>query len=252
MSGAAGSNGAERELALERLLAAAAQDPVQRPVFAAALLESQVYVLGNVEGDVVGGVAQTGASVRLLSLADQDGPITPFFTSEPMLQATLATRPGTDPRFVRLGCRVLFEMTRGSRLVLNPHGPHGKVFLPDEVTALLSGGQVGVTTETLAAERRIMVGAPAHVPPDLPAVLARFFAHRPVVESAYLGWVAHPDGHAGYLMVVVAPDRQQAMDGFGTLQIGEVTGGHTLDVMVVPPGADNPLASSVAPFYVRP
>lgn len=251
MSGAPGSNGAERDLALERLLAAAAQDPAQRPAFAAALLDSQVYVLGLVEGDVVGGVAQTGTSVRLLTVSDREGPITPFFTSERMVQATLAALPGTDPRYVRLGCRTLFEMTRGSRLVLNPHGPHGKVFLPDEVAALLSGGQVGVTTETLATSRQVTVGAPTHVPPDLPAVLARFFAQRPVVEAAYLGWIAHPDGHSGYLVVVVAPDRQQAMDGFGTLQVGELTGGHTLDVLVQPPGADNPLARTVAPFYVR-
>lgn len=250
MSGPAEPNGAETHL--ERLLAAAAQDPAQRPVFSAALLDSQVYVLGYLDGPVVDGVAQTGTSARLLAMTDQEGSITPFFTSERMLQATLASSPGTDPRFLRVPCRALFEMTQGSRLVLNPHGPHGKVFVPDEIAALLSGGQPGVTTETLSAGRQVTVGAAAHVPPELPAVLTRFFAQRPVVEAAHLGWIAHPDGHTGYLMVVTAPDREQAMDGFGTLQVSELTGGTTLDVIVVPPGGNNYLADVVAPFYTRP
>lgn len=254
MNGSVEGNGAES--ALERLLAAAAQDPVQRPAFSAALLDSQVYVLGyldGAQGNVGGaGVAQPGTSVRLLALSDQEGSITPFFTSERMLEQTLAAMPGTDHRFLRFGCRDLFEMTGGSRLVLNPHSDYGKVFLPDEVADLVAGGQPGVETEVLEAEREIMVGAPAHVPPNLPAVLARFFAQRPVVESAYLGWIAHPDGQTGYLMIVVAPDHDQAMAGFGTLQISELTDGHTLDVIVVAPGAPNYLADAVAPFYVRP
>jgi len=255
MSESVEANGAES--ALERLLAAAAQDPVQRPAFSAALLDSQVYVLGYLDGDEGNGagaaVAQAGTSVRLLALSDQEGSITPFFTSERMLEQTLAAMPGTDHRFLRLGCRNLFEMTGGSRLVLNPHSDYGKVFLPDEVGDLVAGGQPGVETEVLEAEREIMVGAPAHaVPPGLPAVLARFFAQRPVVQSAYLGWIAHPDGQTGYLMIVVAPDHDQAMDGFGTLQISELTEGHTLDVIVVAPNAPNYLADAVAPFYVRP
>jgi type III secretion system (T3SS) SseB-like protein len=239
------------ESRLERLLAAAADDPVRRPAFAAALLDSQVYVLGHLQGQVVEGVAQRGASAMLLALADQDGAITPFFTSERMVQATLAAQPDTDPRFLRIGCRDLFEMTQGSRLVLNPHGPHGKVFVPDEVAVLLAGGQPGVVSETLPAGRQVMVGAPTHVPDGLTPVLARFFSQRPSVDAAYLGWIAHPDGLTGYFMVVVASDRHAALDGLGTLQITELTGGHALDVVVVPAGADNPLASSVEPFYVR-
>jgi hypothetical protein len=189
--------------------------------------------------------------MRIVSIADDDGQLTPFFTSEQSLQEYLDARPGADPRFVRLNCRALFEMTKGSRLILNPFSAYGKMLLPDEIAALVAGQEPGVTTEVLPAERQVMVGAAAHVPPQLPAVLSRFLTQRSVVDEAYLGWIAHPDGHTGFLMVVVATDGDQAMSGFGSLNIGEVTEGASLDVMVVAPGADNMLLGIVAPFYSR-
>jgi hypothetical protein len=236
---------------LERLLRSAAEDPAERPAFAQAILASEVYVLGSLDQATVGGVAQEGTNMRLVTWADQDGPITPFFTSEAALQQTISTRPGTDPHFLRLRGRDLFQMVRGQRLVLNPDGPSGKVYLPSEVEDLLEGREHGVTTHVVQKERRVLVGAAAHMPPDLPMALARFFTQRPVVEAAHLGWIAHPDeGHEGYLLVVVSPEREMAMAGFGSLQISELTGGETVDVLVIGPGERNMLAD-VEPFYVR-
>jgi hypothetical protein len=82
-------------------------------------------------------------------------------------------------------------------------------------------------------------------------VLSRFLAQKPEVHAAHLGWIAHPDGHQGYLMVVVADDREAAMAGFGSVQIGDVTGGPSLDVIVVPPEDVNHLLSNVPAFYKR-
>ncbi len=235
---------------LERRLAAAAADPAERPAFARALLQSEIYVLGFLDRPTVKGSAQPGSSIELLTWTDQRGAVTPFFTSERMLQSTLAARPGTDPRFLRMRTRDLFEMTKGQHLVLNPDGPNGKVYLPNEVESLLAG-EPGVTTEVLQAQRQVHVGAAAHVPAQLPEVLARYLTQRPVVHAAHLGWIAHPDGHQGYLMVVIADDRDAAMAGFGTVQIGEVTGGPTLDVIVVPPGTRDHMLSTVPAFYRR-
>jgi hypothetical protein len=236
------------EQEVESLLRAAATDPVRRPAFNDALLRSEVYVLGAFEGEVVDGVARAGGSMRLVATADADGPLTPFFTSEAAVQRFLAVRPGTDPRFVRLGCRPLFEMTKGSRLALNLGSDHGKLFAPDEIDALLAGREPGVTTEVLHAERSVLVGAAVRVPPELPKVLTRFFESRPV-DAAHLGWIAHPDGHAGYLLLVVAADRDAAMAGFGALSIGEVTDGETIDVLVLPLGSDDPMLQSVPRFF---
>lgn len=247
-----GVDGAGGGVELERLLEGAADDPAQRPAFTAALLGSDVFVLGEVLGPLEEGVAPTGTSAVLTAFGDGEGQFTPFYTSEQRIRETLAARPGTNPRYLRLNCRALFEMTAGARLVLNPDSPYGKVFVPEEIAALLTGREAGMTTETLPAEREVMVGAPAHVPPQLPPALSRFFAQRPVVEAAYLGWIVHPDGHSGYLLVIVAADREQAISGFGTMQIGELTGGPTVDVLVVPPAEPNVLEQVVGPFYARP
>jgi hypothetical protein len=241
----------DAERHLEALLVAAATDPAQRPAFTAALLEADVCVLGTVEGEVTDGVAAAGASMRIVGLADDEGDITPFFTSEQAVQVFLASQPETDPSFVRLRCRALFEMTRGARLVLNPASAYGKVFVPEEIAALLAGEEPGLTTQVLEEDQQVLIGAPAHVPPELPAVLTRFFAQRPVVEAAHLGWIARAQGEPGYLLVVVAADADQAMAGFGSVAIGDVTDGRSIDVMVVAPGADNPLAGTVPAFYTR-
>ena len=239
-------------LDFERLLATAARDPAERPAFARAILDSDVFVLGSTDRPTVGGIAQAGTLLRLVTISDDEGPVTPFFTSEAMIQAMLAARPGTDPQSLRLRCRALFEATRPSRLVLNPYGPHGKTFLPGEVDALLAGTEPGLATEVLQAQQAVLVGAAAHIPAALPEVLARFLVKRPVVQAAHLGWIVHPDGHAGYLMVVIADDRQAAMEGFGHMQIGDFTEGKTLDVMVLSPHDTTHLLSAVPPFYNRP
>ena len=56
-----------------------------------------------------------------------------------------------------------------------------------------------------------------------------------------------PLGHQGYLMVVVASDREAAMVGFGSMQLSELTQGETLDVLVVLPNAEKRLPSNLRP-----
>jgi len=111
---------------LERTLAAAADDPAQRPAFVQVLLQSEVYVLGFLNRPMAGSTVLPGTTVNLVTWTDEDGPITPFFTSKGMLEATTSARPGTDPRFLRMQSRALFEMLQGQRLVLNPDGPNGR------------------------------------------------------------------------------------------------------------------------------
>ncbi len=234
------------------MLEAAAGDPAERPAFARLLLESDVVVLGTVDPPPVDGVTQPGARMNILSIADADGPVMPFFTSQATAGLTVAARPGTDPQIIEFPCRALFEMTRGARLVLNPDAPYGKVFVPAEIESLLGGDEPGLDRHVLDTDRQVVVGEPAHTPPALPEVLARYLVQRPTVEAAHLGWIVHPDGHAGFLLVVVAADRDAAMDGFGAIQIGDVTEGQTLDVVLAPPGTDDHLLSMVAPFYRRP
>ena len=233
------------------MLVAAAKDPAERPAFAQALLASEVYVLGRLDSLPVDGVAQPGTNAKLVNFSDADGTFVPFFTSEAAMQASLAARAGSSPNYLRLPCRELFEVTRGARLVLDPDSPYGKKYLPSEVEALLAGREPGLDVKAVTEPMQVQTGAAANLPPELPATIARFFAQRPTVDSARIGWIAYPDGHQGYLLVVTAADREASMEGFGAIQIGELTGGATLDVMVEAPGVESPKLSQVPPFYVR-
>lgn len=237
---------------LTDLLEAAATDPTHRPAFFRALLAGQVYALGSPDQASVGGRTVPGTHLRLLQWTDEAGRITPFFTSEETLRITVARRPGTDPRFVRLDTRSFLGMLKGERLILDPDGVHGRTFEPSEVEDLLAGRDIGHEPYVVPANTQVLVGQAAHIPPDLPLVLAKFFASRPVVHQVHLGYIAYPaEGRDGYLLVVVADDREAAMRGFGMLQITDVSGGKNVDAIVVPPGTKHWL-SNVEPIYVRP
>ena len=239
---------------LERMLESAARDPAERPAFAEALLASEVYVLGSLNAPPVDGLVRSGAKAQLVNFSDAEGRFVPFFTSEAAMRSSLAVRPGSTRSYLRLPCRQLFEMTKGARLVLNPDSSYGKQYPPAEIACLLAGREPGLRVEVATEPMQMLTGAAANLPPELPATIARFFAQRPTVDSARIGRVLYLDGRQappGYLLVVVTSDREASMAGFGMIQIGELTGGATLDVVIQEPGAEESMLSQVPPFYVR-
>ena len=237
---------------LERLLEAAVVDPAERPAFINALYASDVLVIGDSGGRMVRGIAPGDTPMRLLFGEDEEGVMITFFTSEAAVAATAAARPETDARPLAVSCRKLFESTRPLRLVLNPNGPNGKVFAAEEIDALLAGRPFGLEREEVTTERRVIIGQPENIEPGLEATLARFFVQRPAAESVRLGWLVHPDSSAGYVLIVVSADADGAVDGLGAVATPEVTGGESLDVIVMPPGSTDQVLTDIPPFYVRP
>ena len=215
-------------------------------------MEGEVWVLGFTNQPAIDGKAQPGTRLSVAGWRDDVGPVVPFFTSEETLQHSIARREGSERRSVRLGTRDLLEIVRGQRLVLDPDSDYGRTFTPEDVDALLEGRDIGHVQEVIQKEANVLVGAAAHVPPELPRVLAEFFAERPGVRQAHLGWIAYPEtDESGYLVVVLADDREAAMDGFGMLQVGDITDGKNVDVHVVPENQTEHWLSNVPPFYKR-
>ena len=141
---------------LELLLLAAADDGEQEPAFTAALLESEVLVLGESELD----------QIAIATWGDEDGDIVPFFTSEDMINASADQMPGLGTTAFALPCRELWQFTAGSRLVLNPHGPVARVYAPVEVAALLAGVDPRAGTEVSYEDLDLEVSVPGpHWPP---------------------------------------------------------------------------------------
>jgi hypothetical protein len=163
---------------LESSLAAAADNPARRPDFYQTLLESQVFVIGHTKQGPAAGeyVAQPGEKMSLANWQKADGTIfIPFFGSMESLQRALKTPAG----YVQLPARALFEMTRGSTLILNPGLPYGKEFFPAEIQALLSTG-VNKQTETrvVAEHTRVRLGQPANYPTAMVEALSSCRASR--------------------------------------------------------------------------
>ena len=124
---------------VELLLEAAAKDKALIADIGAAVLDSQVYVLGATAGSVPSGEAlKEDTAVRLVMIDTPKGPIIPFFSSKAVMNLVLDHHPGTERRYVRLSGRNLFEMTQGHNLVLNPDRPHSKVFTSTEIANLLA------------------------------------------------------------------------------------------------------------------
>lgn len=132
---------------LAQMLAAAVQHPADWAAFANTLVANEVYVLVSPDVPVVDGAPRSGTEVQLVKFSDEDGFFVPFFTSEATMQACLDVRAGTRPNCVRLQCRVLFEMTKGSRLVLDPCGSYTRSYVPSEIESLLAGRAPGLGAE---------------------------------------------------------------------------------------------------------
>ncbi len=144
---------------LERLLRLAASEPAHRPAFFRELLDSTVYILGDSEQVPHDGEITLNAEtpVNIQHWEKQDGSsVVPFFTSLEALQKAVED----EQPFIAMPARVLFEITQGAELFLNPKGTHGKEFLPAEIAMLLATGGVVkpaeryIDTETLFSQRK--------------------------------------------------------------------------------------------------
>jgi hypothetical protein len=230
---------------LESLLAAAANEPSRAPAFISELLQSMVVVPGVVSQADGGGQAAT-----FPPLIGRDGaPVQPFYTSEERFQETIAAIPGFEGRYIGLPCRAFWEMTRGARLVLNPHSAQGKEFLPEEVAHLLDGA-AAVTSRVVETGTEVMVGRPAHVPPGMEDALSALFARHDEVAEAVLGWKVTPSTNDQcYLLVVVgAEDVRERVGDDLARSLVLFSQAHPVDVIYTSPGRGHLLAE-MTPFY---
>lgn len=226
---------------LEQLLMNVAADADQEPAFTAALLASEVVVLGEVEGE----------QLAIGSWSDEDGDVIPFFTSDEMVRASAQQMPGLEPAVFSLPCRDLWQFSAGSRLVLNPHGPVARIYQPPEIAGLLAGLGPGDGLPVDYDDLGLEVSVPSPEPVALHQALRELLTPRENVHGAHLGWVRRSDGTEGYLLFVLTDDVQSAFAGVEDLDLASLLGGHDLDVTAIPPGTDDHLLAEVPPLLAR-
>lgn len=171
---------------LERLLKLAVSEAEHRPAFFRELLESTVYILGDgeqvqQEGNIT---LDADTPVNIQHWEKQDGSsVVPFFSSLRLLQQAVED----EQPFIAMPARVLFEITQGAELFLNPKAEYGKEFYPEEVAQLLANGGVSKPVEHyIDKDSQILLGQPEVYPAAMVDALTTLFSQRKPVRRAFL------------------------------------------------------------------
>ena len=262
----AGAAATDGENELERLLRLSVTAPAWRPAFYQTLLESTVFVLGDAgqdDAEKQGSVAITaGSELNILHWEKQDGSsIIPFFSSVDVLEKASAGESPDEQAFVALPARVLFEMTQGEELFLNPKSEYGKEFYPSEVTLLLSNGGLNAPSElVLDKESQLLIGQPEEYPSAMIDALTTLFTQKKPVRRAFMALIHDKavDDQPNLLIGVEADGDEQEIDALireaGNVASETSPDERPVDFCIVSEkerGISHYLISHTQPFYQR-
>lgn len=169
---------------LEDALVRAVSDRSAAPEFYRLLLESDLLVLGTVQGqedntDTFS--APPGSELQLVAGEKNGQKFLPIFSSLTRMQDYVKV----ESKYLTVNGRGLFETTRGAPLVLNPASEYGKELAPHEIAMLLGDGAP-------RGEPKVVIGE-ADFPTALLDALTGVFQSRPDVQAAWMIQVTFAD-----------------------------------------------------------
>lgn len=247
------------EADLDRLLAQAATKPASRPEFYDAFLEAGIYLIGQPTDEGTGtpgpGTFTAGDSLALMTCEDAEGePYLPIFTSHEQMEQFVP--PGTP--YLSLRARDALELTRGSRLILNPAGQYAKEFLPQEIDDLLqTGAPHALEHREVPENTNVLLGQPNEYPHAMVEALSELLAKKKKVLRAYLA-LMHDQARDPEPTLLIGIEAEGSIDEL-MRSIGNVAGSTApenkpVDVTRVQPGEPGVSAYLIAettPFYER-
>jgi hypothetical protein len=211
---------------LEALLALAADEPAYRPEFYRVLLESEVYVISDMEREGKGqGWLTAGDALSILTIrVDENNPIIPFFTSIEELTRFV----DYQAQWIGINARYLFILTRGATLVLNPQSRFSKPFYPVMIEALLTTGIHHACRQTTSQSHAgVRIHPPDPYPSKMVDSLIIFFATRPEVTTAWVALKQGPGDQRPHLLVGIdaCKDVEQIIRQAGSVALDTVPDG---------------------------
>ncbi|ORJ26550.1 enhanced serine sensitivity protein SseB [Rouxiella badensis] len=249
---------------LERLLRLSVTQAAYRPAFYQKLLESTVWVLGDAgqEASEIQQDISAGSELNLLHWEKQDGSsIIPVFSSVEVLERAVAGESEDEQSFVALPARILFEMTQGEELFLNPKSEYGKELYPSEITMLLNTGGLAAPAElTLDAESQLLIGKPEQYPSAMVDALTTLFSQKKPVRRAFLALIHDKaaDPQPNLLVGVEADGTEAEVDALireaGNVAAETSPDDSPVDFCIVNEkerGLSHYLVSHTQPFYQR-
>jgi len=255
----------EDEKELENIFLHAVHEPAYRPDFLEKLLTANIYCIRYQRvKDTIETQLKEVRDEDYISLKTWDDPeyghIIPFFTSLEKLRKISSE----DDLFICLPCRIFFEMTLGSHLILNPESNAIKEFFPDEIKSILQGdfGQIAESYE-LETDAEIFITEPEHYPEFMVEQLKQFFLSELHIVAAYLAEIYDPEiDEEPTLMIGLQFDKILSDDYIETLhrKIGQVAyacleNKKTINLIHIDKhegGINRYFYEEIAPFYIRP
>jgi hypothetical protein len=234
---------------LEDAMMRAASDTAARTEFYRLLLDSELFVIGNIKGDDPDKPELALAEAEGLSIetiAYEGKTYHPLFTSQERLRGFLRA---AMPYFSMQG-RALFECTRGASFLLNPGSEVSKILAPDEIGYVLEHVKPNAAVN-------IVLSTPKAYPKKLVQALCVLFVSRSQVISAHLAYVSR-DGDGGEphpLIAILADGDIQILiqEIFATAALAMP--GVVIDVIGIDPDAQldsfRRQLVDIAPFYRR-
>ncbi len=162
---------------LEEALVRAVKSPATAPDFYRLLLESDLLVLGTVEGQEDAGSRfslEPGGQLQLVTGENKGQKFLPVFSSLARMQEYVKE----ESKYLSINGRALLDLTRGAPVILNPASEYGRELAPGEVEQLLNpmppSAQVALTTSDV------------FYPMPLINALVSVFEKHPHVQTAWM------------------------------------------------------------------
>jgi hypothetical protein len=159
---------------LEDALVAAVKNPAAAPDFYRLLLESDLLVLGTVNGQQTPAEkfhAEAGSTFSFVSGERNGFQFLPIFSSLTRMQAYVKQ----ESKYLSIKGRDLLEITRGTPIVLNPDSEYGNALSAEQVAVLLQ-------------DRSLPIIADIEPPATLVKALIALYRQNADVSTA---WISH-------------------------------------------------------------
>jgi hypothetical protein len=162
---------------------------------------------------ILGSVVDGRANLPSYGLSGGDALV--VFTSRELLERSIAEQV----EFISMPAKAFFEMTAGARVALNPCGPYGKEFTPEEIGQAL-GGLVSAGGQQMQATRstQVLLGQLSVEPVELIEAVAAVCGKDDSINAARLCAVSMPstgDARPHPLIGLDAKDYTAARDTVG-------------------------------------
>jgi SseB protein N-terminal domain/SseB protein C-terminal domain len=231
---------------LERALVEAVKQPASASNFYQLLLDSDLLVMGTVEGRE-GTTNQfrlePGGTLNLVTGMKNGSTFLPIFSSLIRIQEYVKQ----ESKYLRINGRSLLDLARGAPVILNPASEYGKEFSPEQVAQLLDPPVSRSQPRTITGE--------AEYPMPLVEALTNVFTARPEIEAAWMIQVSFADLNEPHPLVGIETEGDwlslmQAIEAAVTQSIP----GTMFDLQRIDRQRPNSLTDAllqVPPFYQR-